>query len=291
MQWISCCIIGVIAALSCVVRVQADDDKPGTKKNPRTEAASILDKALTDTREAALSEQTQALRAAVEAALKLVPAHAVLPEVLATLERTSTESGADTALRAVRSQLADARDALRFERLDEAPLPEGFPEPAPVDEIRVQDYPQYRLAKTEMTFFEGNAFWTLFNHIKKHDIAMTAPVEMQYTSDSDKPLKRSSMAFLYRSTEQGTPGVEDKVEVLDIPPQLAVSIGVRGDATKQRVAEAKRRLEAWLEAHATEYEAVGPLRVLGYNSPFVADEKRLTEVQIPVRAKTPAAGR
>ena len=169
----------------------------------------------------------------------------------------------------------------------EAPLPEGFPEPTPVGEIVVQKYPKYRLAKTDMTFFEGRAFWTLFSHIQKHEIAMTAPVEMQYSAAADGAPKQTSMAFLYRSTQQGTPGTEDKVEVVDIPAQMAVSIGLRGDATKARVADAKQRLESWIEAHADAYEASGPLRVLGYNSPMVPDAKRFTEVQIPVRATGP----
>jgi hypothetical protein len=114
---------------------------------------------------------------------------------------------------------------------------------------------------------------------------------MQYASSADGPPKETSMAFLYRSTQQGSPGVEDKVEVVDIPAQLAVSIGLRGDATKARVAESKRRLEQWLADHAAEYEASGPLRVMGYNSPFVPDAKRFTEVQIPVRGKNASAGR
>jgi hypothetical protein len=70
-----------------------------------------------------------------------------------------------------------------------------------------------------------------------------------------------------------------------------VSIGLRGDATKARVADAKQRLEAWIGAHAAEYEAAGPLRVMGYNSPFISDAKRYTEVQIPVRGKSPPSAR
>ena len=136
-----------------------------------------------------------------------------------------------------------------------------------------------------MTFIEGRAFWTLFNHIKKRDIAMTAPVEMTYSSEGDGATKKTAMAFMYRSTKQGQLGNEGKVEVVDVPAQTAISIGIRGDATKQRVADAKLRLENWLQTHREEYESAGPLRVMGYNSPFVADEKRFTEVQIPVITK------
>ena len=58
--------------------------------------------------------------------------------------------------------------------------------------------------------------------------------------------------------------------------------------TKQRVTDAQLRLENWLKTHCEEYESAGPLRVMGYNSPFVADKKRFTEVQIPVRTKQSA---
>ena len=260
-------------------------------EKPRLQAAAALDKALRESEStAAPDQQLAALRTALEEAVKLVPANVVLGDVLKAVEQSSaTSATATTATPELRDKLVEARDMLRFEPQMEAPLPEGFPEPTPVGEIRVQKFPEYRLAKTDMTFFEGRAFWTLFNHIKKHDIAMTAPVEMQYTADAEEPLKQASMAFLYRSTQQGTPGTEDKVDVTDIPAHLAVSIGLRGDATKQRVAEAKQRLEAWIAAHSAEYEASGPLRVMGYNSPFVPDAKRFTEVQIPVRAKNPAS--
>jgi hypothetical protein len=188
-----------------------------------------------------------------------------------------------------RSALIEARDILQFELVEESPLPEGFPEPTPVGEIRLQQYPKYRLARTDMTFLEGSAFWTLFNHIKQREIAMTAPVEMTYAADGNAVKKKSSMAFMYRSIQQGELGTAGKVEVVDIPPQMAVSIGIRGNATKERVVDAQRRLEGWLQNHREEYESSGPLRVMGYNSPFVAEKKQFAEVQIPVRTKQSAS--
>jgi hypothetical protein len=68
---------------------------------------------------------------------------------------------------------------------------------------------------------------------------------------------------------------------------MVVSFALRGDRTKERLADARRRLAAWLQSYGSEYEASGPLRVLGYNSPFVPEAKRFTEVQNPVRAKPP----
>jgi hypothetical protein len=59
-----------------------------------------------------------------------------------------------------------------------------------------------------------------------------------------------------------------------------ISISVRSDAAKQRADDAELRLENRLPAHRAEYESAGPLRGMGYNSPFVADEKRFIQLQI-----------
>ena len=80
-----------------------------------------------------------------------------------------------------RSAITEARDILRFEPFIEAPLSEGFPKPAPVGELHVQNYPKYRVARADLTLIEGRVFWTLFNHIKQREIAMTAAsMEMVY---------------------------------------------------------------------------------------------------------------
>jgi len=257
-------------------------------KEPRFQAAEKLESALlvAETRPAP-EEKVAVLKAAAAEARRTIKANFLVQDTLEAAERARSDD-AGQAAKQWRTAVAEAREILRFEPLLEAPLPTGFPKPIPVGEIRVQQYPKYRLARTDMTLIEGRAFWTLFNHIKERDIAMTAPVEMSYTSDKDGALKKSSMSFLYRNTEQGRIEVDGKVAVIDVPAQLAVGIGLRGDATKDKVNGAKRRLEAWLQAHANEYEATGTVRVLGYNSPFVAEEKKLTEVQIPVRSKKPA---
>lgn len=190
------------------------------------------------------------------------------------------------AARLMHDALREVQATLTFEPYIEAPLPEGFPEPTPVGEIRIKKYPDYRLARTQMAGLESGAFWTLFTHIKKKGIAMTAPVEMTYEAGKDK-LQPQSMAFLYRSVKQGQTGKDEKVEVIDLPATMALSFGIRGDVTKARLAEAKVSLDTWLRNNSSEYEASGPLRVMGYNSPFVAARGRFTEVEIPVRRTTP----
>ena len=168
-------------------------------------------------------------------------------------------------------------------RINEAPLPEGWPELTPVDEIQVKQYPVYRAAviddKTDGT--QSGMFRPLFNHIKREDIAMTAPVEMTYNGD-----KQSSMAFLYRNPEMGTPGSDaddQRVQVKDIEQQTAVSIGVRGSYTKEHFDEAVSKLNAWLDDNKDQWQADGEPRYFGYNSPFVFGFLRYGEVQIPVQ--------
>ena len=216
--------------------------------------------------------------------LELCPTNVVVRESITQAKtRASAARDDQQAIKLLREGLRAADETLGFKPFIEAPLPEGFPEPTPVGEIMIKHYPKYRLARTQMAGAQTVAFWTLFTHIKKKDIAMTAPVEMTYGVNDEDRLQGQKMAFLYRSTKQGILGNDEKVEVIDVPAMTVLSIGVRGDVTKARLAEAKAHLDAWLKEHANEYQASGPLRVMGYNSPFVAANRRFTEVEIPVR--------
>lgn len=277
-----------LALLVGMISVNAMFDaraQSGEPDSPRLLAAKSLDAALSQAETVSdPGRRVELLQAAAQATLRAVPQNSVIAESFQSLADATFNDPAKAAKK-WKAELIAARDLLRFDPLREAPLPEGFPEPTPAGEIRLQEYPAYRLAQTEMTVVEGQAFFTLFNHIKQQDIAMTAPVEITYSGESGKQNKKAAMAFLYRSTQQGTLGTAGKIKVIDVPAQSAVSFGLRGDDTKERLTDARRRLEAWLQTHASEYEVSGPLRVLGYNSPFVPDAKRFTEVQIPVRAK------
>jgi monofunctional biosynthetic peptidoglycan transglycosylase len=169
---------------------------------------------------------------------------------------------------------------LEFTPLIEAPLPEGFPEPTPVREIQRKSYPAYRLARADMKGSQNGAFWQLFQHIKKHDIPMTAPVEMTM-DDSGGEL---DMAFMYEDVRQGKTGPDGTVEVMDISPMEVVSIGCRGNSTGRAVEAARETLLAWIAARP-ELEIAGPARQFGYNSPMVSSSRRYFEVQIPVRER------
>jgi hypothetical protein len=221
--------------------------------------------------------------------LKLCTTNLAVTQVLKeAMSKAADVSDKQQAAKLMQDALREASATLAFKPLIEAPLPEGFPEPTQVGEIQIKKYPAYRFATTQLAGAESSAFWTLFTHIKKNDIAMTAPVEMTYGEGGTDKLQPKAMAFLYRSPKQGKAVTDEKVEVIDVAPIMALSMGIRGDATKTRLAEAKGHLDTWLKEHAKDFEASGPLRVMGNNSPFVAANRRFTEVEIPVRRKVPA---
>lgn len=258
--------------------------------SPNLLAAETLEAALKQAKlTRSLEQQVELFRTTACDVMRAVPHNSVVTESFQNRAVTAS-TDARIASGQWREEFVAARDLLRFEPLLEAPLPDDFPKPTPAGEVRLQQYPTYRLAQTEMKAIEGQAFWTLFNHIKKAEIAMTAPVEITYADKGEKPNQKATMAFLYRSTQQGTVGPAGKVEVIEVPAQAAVSFGLRGRVTKERLMDAKRRLEIWLETNGSDYKRSGPLRVLEYNSPFVPDAKRFSEVQIPVQTRLPTSG-
>ena len=172
----------------------------------------------------------------------------------------------------------------------EAKLPAGFPAPGPVGEIIVKEYPAYRLARIQRG--EGGVqggpnvmFRPLFNHIRRNDIAMTAPVEMGYPEHVEPGDGATSMAFLYGEPSWGTSGADaadQRVVVEDVPAMTVLSIGVRGGYTDANFAKAISKLEAWVQQREDEVCVVGPPRYLAYNSPFVLGFLKYGEVQLPV---------
>lgn len=261
--------------LSMMIPVMAlSQGKPNDDRaESRQRAIEQIDKALSQ----ANDPQSAAL---TQTAKELIDWLSFNPLAVETLQAALKAQGprADRLIEALR----DVKTTLTFEPLMEAELPKGFPEPTPVGEVHLKEYPAYRMAKADMQG-ENRAFWQLFSHIKENSIAMTAPVEMTYRKKDDE-LNQSSMAFLYGSRDLGKLGKAGEVEVMDISPMKAISVGIRGEMTKAKREQAQRWLEAWLEEHRDEYHRAGPLRVMGYNSPFVPREKKYSEVQIPVKA-------
>jgi len=199
----------------------------------------------------------------------------------AVLAKVATIEDAKLGAKLLWEALRDGEGVLAFRMVKEAELPVGFPEPTPVGEIRLKKYPAYRMAAAKQSG-ETFAFWTLFGHIKKNEIAMTAPVEMTFGESEKERGRMKQMAFLYGSQEIGQVGKDGAVNVVDVEPMLTVSIGMRGEAAERGREEARGYLEEWLKEHAKEYRAAGPLRMMGYNSPGVASGKRYFEFEIPV---------
>jgi len=148
----------------------------------------------------------------------------------------------------------------------------------------VKTYPAYRKATAS-----GMArFWTLFRHIQKNGVEMTAPVEMDYGDPGPQKPRERSMSFLYGTPEQGTVGKQGSVEVSDVPAMTVLSIGCRGSQTQAAVESARQRLMDHLAEKTGEYAVAGPMRVMGYNSPFVPRDMNFFEVQIPVKTASAA---
>lgn len=259
---IAAAILSFTAAQSEAQTDSPDDVRSGT--------ADRLTLALTTT------PDPVALRDAARVAAARLPEGSRAADRLARLAR----SGADRA--SLRRSLERVRDDLAFAPVREAALPVGFPEPAPVGEIVLKDYPGYRLARASTMVGETGAFFMLFAHIKSNDIPMTAPVEMSYSGSGDQ----RAMAFLYGDPGTGRPGRRGLVNVVDVEPMKTVTLGMRGRRNDRVIEAARRTLEQWV-AGRDDLEIAGDMRVMGYNSPSVPGSRQFYEVEFPVRDVTP----
>lgn len=182
------------------------------------------------------------------------------------------------------------------EAMIESPLPDGYPEPRPFGAIDIKEYPAVRRAEL-VTKDESGAgmmmgFFPLFNHIKKRNISMTAPVETDYPqlytdfmNDKMAEEGETKMSFLYRSSSLGPVGEDGEIVVRDAVPVTVLSIGAQGafDFTK-KVGE----LRTWLKAQEL-WEVAGDPRMFVYNGPFVDPNWRWSEVQVPIRRRGDAS--
>lgn len=172
----------------------------------------------------------------------------------------------------------------------EAPTPAGWPDPTPVGEIRAKDYPAARMAvvtASDQGSGSNGIFMRLFKHIKRNNIPMTSPVQMDYEggpAPGEDDVVQRSMAFYYQHKDTGKTGRDGEVQVVDVEPVTVVSIGLKGSYRKANFRKAHKKLLAWLGDNRDRYVAAGPMRVLAYNSPFVPWWAKYSEVQIPIRA-------
>lgn len=169
--------------------------------------------------------------------------------------------------------------------LIDTPLPEGYPAPTAPGAIEIKRYEPVRRAEvtTDDSYGSGQrtAFFPLFEHITERDIAMTAPVEMDFPELDDGQTSGMTMAFLYRTPELGDTGEDGIVTVVDSEPQTFLSVGFRGSYSTPRFRLHLRELDAWL-ASQNEWVRIGDPRVLGYNGPMTPARLQWGEVQIPI---------
>ena len=185
----------------------------------------------------------------------------------------------------LRTGLLEVLVILTFKPRVEAPVPAGFPAPTPVGVVEIKKLPVYRMAKVANSGMGGNNFFTLFNHIKKNNIEMTAPVEMTMTEKNGK-YTESSMAFLYQETTLGKVGPQGNIAVLDTTECTVVSVGMRGSPSSENIESARRWLLEKIKNAPEAYEIAGELKVMGYNSPFMPEKLRYYEVQLPLKLPT-----
>lgn len=246
---------------------------------PMAEATRLLSEGVTaaDKPGAATEEKVATLTKACQETIGQVSSHSPIGQRLAAAVDATKQLSAEQAAVALAKAARESLTALQFQPRHEADLPRGFPTYTPVGAIELKQYPAYRLA-------QAGGFWTLFSHIQRNGVAMTAPVKMEYEKDQQGQLAEKSMAFLYGTPTLGAIGKQGAVEVIDAPAETVVSLGMRGLRTPARLTDACERLSKWIEAHPR-YEAAGGPRVMGYNSPFIAINKQFFEVQIPLREK------
>ncbi len=252
----------------------------------RIQAAEVLQRALREASMPGVSPKKQReilVQASRWATARLGPGALAAQRLNSAVQQAETPPGGSPEAGAtmLRRVLTEIEKDLSFQLRVEAKQPTGFPAPTPVGEVELKNYPAYRKARAETS--PNLAFWTLFSHIKKNDIAMTAPVEMGYTFGPLSQPKEQNMSFLYAESVLGKPGKAGSVEVLDVPPMTVVSTGVRGAQTVQSVLGARRRLETWLESNRSTWTPEGPMRTMAYNSPFVPRDQNYFEVEIPMR--------
>lgn len=169
---------------------------------------------------------------------------------------------------------ADDKAAATPAYISEAPLPTGWPAPGPYDQVSSKTLPAYRAAFAKPGG-RGSSFWTLFTHIKKNNIPMTSPVEMNMAAN-DTNLEMASMAFLYQNEQVGKTGEMDSIEVKDIPKTEVLSYTWQGTDSKENVAKAKAAIDA---AIAEKKLKIDRYRLLGYNGPSTPRQKATWELQ------------
>ena len=183
--------------------------------------------------------------------------------------------------------------AFAINRTVSAPLPLGFPSPTAAGKIEIKHYPAYRSGtytyNGQLSQAANVAFGPLYNHISSNNIPMTAPVETRYPivtiqegqSGKADEVGQAEVSFLYRDKDVHPQNVAQGIRVEEHPAMTVVSIGVQGAYNFASYQQNLERLREWLRQHP-KYVVSGPPRRFFYDSPFIPDALKRSEVQIPV---------
>ena len=164
--------------------------------------------------------------------------------------------------------------------------------------FELRSYPKLVVVKTAMNDGTRGGFGRLFDYISganggKRKIAMTAPVletEKGTEIAMTAPVLRNQagagqeMAFILPKefTAETAPVPTDPAVKLDvIAPRSVAVISFSGVARDDDVAEARRKLEAWIAAKGL--TATGPAELAQYNPPWTIPAMRRNEVLIPIK--------
>ena len=175
----------------------------------------------------------------------------------------------------------------------DAELAEGWPGGTKPGAIEVKRYPAYRGAVATAkdiplkSAADNILFFSLFNHISRNEIAMTAPVVNTYSPsmiETPDAKGEMTMEFVYRTPRIGQTGKgTGAVQVVDHPAAVYVCLGVQGGLSDKQLTEGIQKLKAWLADHKEEWVQDGSPRRLGYHGPMTPVAQRLWEVQLPIK--------
>ncbi len=286
-SWLVASSLVLLAGLVPAQQTLLQQDHLAGRAAAGRELAQLVQETSGTKPEDASARLAPAVAAAASTVALLAEGSAARTRLEAAITRTralAAESGAKAGLDHLRGEANELGEELRFQPVMEAEMPADFPAYRALGEIELREYPTYRMARATMRGRGATmgSFWTLFQHIQKNDIAMTAPVQVDYVV-TEQGEREGSMAFLYGSPEVGPAGTAGKVEVVDVPKVTVLSIGARGSDTAARIEEMSQRMRDFVAANATTWEVAGPIRTMGYNGPSVRGDKRYFEVQLPVR--------
>ncbi len=167
-----------------------------------------------------------------------------------------------------------AKRAVTFDRLYER---------TPVGKIEVKELPARKALAAASTgsYFErdNRLFMTLFDFIKKNEIAMTVPVEAE--------IDDAEMRFFVGANQETNPvRSSESVSVTEVPPQTVVSLGLRGAYSEDVFERGRQELENWLTTNS-EWRALAEPYAVYWDGPYMPKPLRRSEVHFRIARATP----